>query len=276
MEDEKNLEQQQVDVTAPETTQEDNTQEAATQQNQVENPEEQAFWSGMENKYPDLKGNKEALYKAAREGYDKEHELNKKNSDSYKEIYDAIQRSPETARFINRITHPEKGAEPEEAFAEFGEPLVDLLTGKIDNATYRKRKGELAEESKKRAEAKAAEDEMNVKAGEAFVEACKEIGIEPEEAEKQLTAKFNGEGGSRDFRANKSFYTALLQSLSREDDILAAEARGRNAQMQEKDLRRNKSNDGLPRSNGSGAGTAKVYDPNSLEAAMRRRARLDD
>lgn len=233
-------------------------------------PEEDAWLAGMEGKYPDLKGDREALYKASREGYDKEHELNKGNADSYRKIENAIQSSPEAARFINRIVNPQDGEEPEAAFAEFGEDLIDLLTGKIDSPTYSKRKKELADQ-------KAAEEELNVKAGEAFVSACEELGKDPEETTNALAQKYNASGdGKTDFRANKDFYVALIRSLSFDDDLIAAEARGRNAQLTERNRRSNTGTDGIPHSQGAGGAPSAKKDPASLAAIAERRRRLAD
>lgn len=230
---------------------------------EASHPEEDAWVAGLEGKYPDLKGNREGLFKASREGYDREHKLNKDNADSYGKIYDAIQRSPEAAKFINRMVNPVEGEEPEAAFAEFGEDLVDLLTGKIDSPAYSKRKAELSAQ-------RAADEELNMRAGEAFVAACEELGKEPEAATQELIAKYGGGGESADFRASKEFYVALLRSLTYDDDLIAAEARGRNARMTERDRRSGAVTDGLPNSNSVGGNAAK-YDPNSLAAIQERR-----
>ncbi len=238
-----------------------------SQEQVSQTPEEDAWVQGMEGKYPDLKGNREALYKASREGYDKEHELNKSNADSYGKIYNAIQSSPEAAKVINRLVNPKEGEEPEAAFAEFGEDLVDLLTGKIDSPTYSKRKKELAEQ-------KAKNEELNIKAGEAFVNACEELGKDPEETTKALAQKYNAGGeGDTDFRASKDFYVALIRSLTYDDDMVAAEARGRNAQFAERNRRSSAQTDGIPRSQSAGGQNAK-YDPNSLAAIAERRKRM--
>lgn len=234
-------------------------------------PEEDAWVAGMEQKYPEAKGNREAMFKASREGYDKEHELNKKNAQDYERIYEGIQRSPEVAGFVNRLTHPEDGEEPEEAYAEFGEDLVDLLTGKIDNKTYRDAKARKKAEADEKAKAEADTAEA---AGKAYVEACESLGMDPKEAMGQLNAKYGNGGDEPDFRMSKEFYVALLKSLSYDDDMLAAEARGRNAQMKERNGRRGAASDGLPHS-GSAGGAAKSADPNSLASVYARRAAMN-
>lgn len=259
----------------PENTVQETTETAIVSQT----PEEDAWMAGMESKYPDLKGNREAMFKASREGYDKEHELNKENASAYKAIDDAIGSSPEVAMFMNRIVNKtDENAEPEEAFAEFGEDLVDLLTGKTDNETYRTKKKEradkMAEDEKMRAEKEAAEKEITTKAGEAFVAACEELGMSPEDAEKKLMDKY-GNSETSDFRLSQDFYKALLKSLTYEDDMLAAEARGRNAQMGERDQRRMGGTDGLPHGN-NGGGMPKKYDPNSLAAMAEQRRRMSN
>lgn len=248
----------------------ENTENTEGQPTVSQTPEEDAWLAGMEGKYPDLKGNREALYKASREGYDKEHELNKSNADSYRKIESAIQSSPEAARFINRIVNPQDGEEPEAAFAEFGEDLIDLLTGKIDSPTYSKRKKELADK-------KAADEELKVKAGEAFVSACEELGKNPEEITNALAQKYNAGGeGETDFRASKDFYVALIRSLSFDDDLIAAEARGRNAQLVERNRRNSAGTDGIPHSQGAGGMQNTKKDPTSLAAIAERRRRLAD
>ena len=84
----------------------------------------------------------------------------------------------------------------------------------------------------------------NAAIGEAFVNACKELNLDPEETEKKIIAKFNGEDAT-EFLANTEFFKAIINSLSYEDDMLAAEARGRNANMQERDKRKSMGSDGL-------------------------------
>lgn len=248
--------------------QETETKEVTAPEGTVsQTPEEDAWMAGMEGKYPEHKGDREAMFKASREGYDKEHELNKQNAEDYGKIYNAIQRSPETAGFINRLTHPQEGEEPEEAYAEFGEDLVDLLTGKIDNKAYREKK---AANRAAADEAKAKEDSMKQAAGEAFVAACEEIGLSPEDAEKKLVEKFKSEDG--DFRMSKDFYAALLKTLSYDDDIAAAEARGRNASLAERNNRRSVGTDGLPRTQGTGGATNTKK--SSLAAIMEREKRM--
>lgn len=233
-------------------------------------PEEDAWLAGMEGKYPDMKGNREALFKASREGYDREHELNKENADAYGKIYNAIDKSPEVASFINKLTNPDDGAYPEEAFAELGEDLVKLLTGEIDNEAYRNAKKTRYDNE---AAEKAKEEEKNAAIGEAFVNACKELNLDPEETEKKIIAKFNGEDAT-EFLANTEFFKAIINSLSYEDDMLAAEARGRNANMQERDKRKSMGSDGLPRGGQSGARPKKA-DPNSLEAMQMYRRKMN-
>lgn len=244
------------------------TEEPELELGASQTPEEDAWMTGMEGKYPDLKGNREAMFKASREGYDREHKLNKENADAYGKIYNAIERSPEAASFINRLTNPEEGAEPEEAFAEFGEDLVKLLTGEIDNEAYRNAK-------KARMDAKAKEDEKNAAVGQAFVDACTEMGLDPEETEKKILAKYNGEGAT-DFMANSEFFKAIIRSLSYEDDMLAAEARGRNANVAARDARRSAGNDGLPRTGNAAGAMQKKYDPNSLAAMAEQRRRMSN
>jgi len=237
------------------------------------NPEEKLWMDGMEAKYPDLKGNKEALYKASREGYDKEHELNKENADTYKRIYDAMEREPKAAVFINKLTNPEnEDTAIEEAILEMGDDVLDLVSGKIDMPAYREKKAAMAEE---KAKADAEKMEMEKAAGEAFVGACEEIGIEPDEAYNRLKDMYGEEGKDVDFRTSKPFYVALLRSLTYEDDLLAAEARGRNAKMTERDNRKIVESDGLPRSTSGGQGAAAKRNPNSLGSIMAERAAMN-
>lgn len=247
-----------------------NPEEEVVQDGASQTPEEDAWTAGMEGKYPELKGNREALFKASREGYDREHNLNKENADTYGKIYSAIDKSPEVAAFVNRVTNPEEGAEPEEAFAEFGEDLVKLLTGEIDNETYRNAKKARVENETKR---KADEEARNAAVGQAFVDACSELNLSPEETEKKILAKFNGEDAT-EFIANKDFFKAIIQSLTYDDDMLAAEARGRNAQITERNRRKSTGSDGIPRSSQAGS-TQKRFDPNSLEAMAEYRKKMN-
>lgn len=238
-------------------------QETATEPAVSQTPERDAWLAGMKGKYPDLGDDEEALYKASREGYDREHKLNKDNAEDYGKIYDAIQRSPETASFISRLTNPEEGARPEEAFAEFGDELRQLIAGEIDAPAYREKMA--AKESEK-----AAKDEADKAAGEAYVAACEELGLDPEKAEQDIIAKYGKDG---QWMASKDFFTALLKSLTYDDDMAAAELRGRNAQVTERKATRN-NNDGLPRSGSAGA-QGKKYDPNSLAAMAEQRRRMN-
>lgn len=234
-------------------------------------PEEDAWMAGMEGAYPDLKGNREALFKASREGYDREHKLNKDNADAYGRIYAAIDRSPEMGAFINKIVEPDSEEFPEEAVLAFGEDLKKLITGEYDTEAYRKAKKAAEEKRAAEEKAKADEEAKNEAIGQAFVDACQELGLDPEATEKKILAKFNGEDAT-EFMANKEFFKAIIQSLTYEDDMLAAEARGRSAQMTERNARRSAGSDGLPRS-GANAGQGRKYNPNSL-AAMAEKRRL--
>lgn len=226
-------------------------------------PEYESWKKGMQTKYPELGDDDEALFKASREGYDAEHEKNKENEFNNGRIYGAIQKSPEVANFIGRLANGDDES-PEEAFAEFGEDLVELLTGKINSETYNKRKSESEAARQASEDAEKAKQEA---AGKAYVDACTELGVDPEETEKKLLEAFSG--GSDTFIASKEFYTALIQSLTREDDLAAAAAQGRGMSMANA-RKRSMGGDGLPRS-AAGAASAGA-DKDSFAAHMAARA----
>lgn len=239
-----------------------------------ETPNRDKWRQGLIGKNPELEGaDDEALYAASMDGYDAEHEANKihaKDDEDKQRIQDAISKSPEVAAFMNRFLNPEDGAEPEEAFAALGDDLVDLLTGKIDNEAYRNKK---AANAKAKADKEAADIAIKNEAGKAFTEACEKIGIEPEEAYSQLMAKYGKEGGE-DFRADATFYEALLRSLTYDEDIAAAEARGRTQSFNERRGNSRGNSDGLPHRQTGGGAAIEKEDPNSLAAIGRRRARM--
>lgn len=237
------------------------------QEQESQSPEEDKWMQGMEGKYPDLKGDREGMFRASREGYDKEHELNKENADAYNRISNAIQKSPESAEFINRLVNSDDDSDPVDMMIDiFGDDLSEVF-GNGGNVEALKSKHKDTQAKRK------AEDEKNQEIGQAYVDACEELGVEPEETERKIVAKFNGED-AQEFLANKEFFKAIIQSLSYEDDMLAAEARGRNAKMGERN-RRGVTSDGLPRSTSAG-GAEKQFDPNSLGAINERRRRMAD
>lgn len=241
------------------------TENAQQQPIESTTPNRDAWRAGIMKKNPNLGENPsdEDLYAASMSGYDTEHEQNKKNQKDNGMLYEALQRSPEFAGVVSKLANPEEGQEPGEEFLALGEDLVDLLTGKIDAPKFRE-----GRQAKRDAEAKKAE--LDKAAGEAYTKACETLGIDPEETMGKLLDKYGTED-KKGFLADERFYTALIQSLTRDEDIEAAEARGRGAQIATRKETASAASDGIARSTAGSAATPKTTNPNSLAAIGERR-----
>lgn len=237
-----NLEAQQAAEVAP-------AQEA--QAPAAETPNRDKWFANLRGKYgEDL--SEEDLYGKAMESYDAEHEYAKQARNDVNEFANVVNQNPALLNFYQRVI--ELGADDAEmALAELGDDLVSLLTGEIDSEAYKEIKRRKAETEAENAR-KAEENEQKRIAQRAALEAfCQEKGIDPDEfidkVQKTLLEPISA------FSVEKELFETLYKMLNYDEDIEAAEVRGRNAKITAERKKAAASTDGLVNRGSASAGT---------------------
>lgn len=230
--------------------------------------QEQLFFEGLEGKYPELKGNREGLFKASREGYDSDHEELKKHREYAKksqaeaeELNSILQSDPNLNDFfVDMYNLKREGKNPALAMARLKPIMQRYINGEVDDAEYQAEVERLTAEGQK---AKAVES-MYVSA---FEKACKEEGVDPEEAYKRLKDVV-GKQAENEEQAMAVAH-GYLKMLQYDDAVNAAYVRGKNETYEEKH-RGSKHGDGTP--SGSSA-PSQPAQRNNLTSASAENAR---
>lgn len=231
-----------------------------------------AWTSGIRAKNPYLaEDDEEGLYKAAMDGYDKEHEYAKKMRDENGRLQEAIEASPEIAAFMGEVYERGKDGHPEMAFHALGDLIKAYATGEITSEEYLAEKEKRSKAESEKAKRLEAQDE-------AFVKWCEEKGYDPKEwmdkANERLFSKMS------EFNADGALFDVLDNMLNYEGDVNDAResgrVQGRNESIAAK-MEKEQKNDGLI--NGSRGGAAPIETPQEEEDKFdrmlrRRQARM--
>ena len=201
----------------------ENPQAAA--QEPVSNPNEVAWFAGMEEAYPDLKGDREALFKASKEGYDKQHAYMKKSQAEGEELNAILASDPDLNAMFTEIFQRGKDGHPILAVLRHAKPLVKkYLNGEIEDE-------EFIAETKRLEEQEAATNKKREMQEAAFVKECEARGWDVEETLTKLDGILNGACETEE--QCREQVQNLFKIIEFDDAVSAAEIRGKNATITE-------------------------------------------
>lgn len=192
--------------------------------------------------------------------YDAEHDYAKKSREDVARMNEMAMREPELAGFIAGIYD----GKPIEEVITYLSPLAQaMLNGDIDAPTYR-RQLEEQRATKEKEDAMVAEFEA------ATVDLAQEYGISTEDLKAMITPflQMLTEPGSA-----KKVIAAIKKANDYDNDIQAAEVRGRNAKIsaERKSLARN---DGMPRPNSAPSQIQEPRPMSTLDRIGQRREEM--
>ena len=219
---------------------------------------------GIMSKNPNLteESDMEDFYAASTEGYETEHEYAKKNRGEVEQMDKLLKAHPELAAFMDNVVNSD-GEDLGEAFFNLGELTKAYATGEIDSPKYKAR---LEERKAKDAEIASKQDAQAV----AFEDACKEMGVDPEEISQALMEKlFNPMAA---YELSKDVWKNLINMLNYEDDVTAAEVRGRNANITAQRKKLSDASDGIPHKPSAAAPAQQPKPKTDLDIIAERRA----
>lgn len=209
----------------------------------TQTPYEDMFFAGMEKKNPELKGNREGMFKAAKENYDRDHEYAKKSMAEADQLKEILSSNEDLNNLFVEIFERGKDGHPELALIHMKPLMQQYINGEITSEEYLAEKKRMEDEANSKTEA----DKMKE---EAFAEVCAERGWDVGETLKKLQAVMEAPA---DKEKSKEQVRNFLKILDYDDAIAAAETRGRNAKIEEQ--RRNTPSGGaMPRNGGAPAG----------------------
>jgi hypothetical protein len=202
----------------------------------------------------------EDFYAASSAGYDAEHDFAKKQRAELKSLEETFSAYPEIAGFMDAALNAKDG-DLGAAILNLGEVTKAYANGEIDSPAY---KAGMEEKKRKEAEVK----EKSALQAIAFEDACKELGVDPEETAQALTEKlFNPMAA---YELTKEVWENLIKMLNYDDDVAAAEVKGRNANIMAKRKKLETSTDGIPHAP-SATATTKATQSSPLDAVVGRR-----
>lgn len=193
-------------------------------------PMEDAWMRGMEDTYPDLKGNREALFETSKRTYDEQHTALKKANDfisrANKEADDMkaiLDTDPDLSTVFTSIF--EKGTRPVIAFIKGMRPLLkDYAEGKLTDEEV---ETALKEEEAARL-ASSKKGKMQIDALEAE---CAERGLDVKETLDKFESVFMRECNTPEECRDQ--VKQFFKILDFDDAVSAAETRGRNSKITE-------------------------------------------
>lgn len=228
-------------------------------------PNRDRWLANMRVKYPDVE-NEDDLYARSMEGYDTEHDFAKQQREENASLNELITSNPELARFYNEMFERGKDGHPEMALLNIGDLLKAYITGEMTSDEY-------IAEKEKRSQAESEQQKKLEAQNAVFTAWCEKKGYDPEEwatraAEKLFTPMANHELAEAQF-------DAIDNMLNYDDDVEAAEVRGRNANISSQRRRMGSRGDGMLNSqsaSGAGGGEKKnmIADIANQRAAMRQ------
>lgn len=208
------------------------------EQEVVSTPNFERWKAGVMKNNPNLTedSDMEDFYAASSAGYDAEHDYAKKERAEVEKFHDMLTKHPEMASFYNSVINAED-EDLGEAFLNLGELIKAYATGEIDSAKYAEgmnEKKRIEEETNGKQEAQAA----------AFEKACEEMGVDPVETSQSLMDKLFNPMAT--YALTVDLWKSLIKMLSYDDDVAAAEVRGRNANITAQRKKIENSTDGIP------------------------------
>lgn len=222
-------------------------------QEQIQTPVEAAqptnrdkWLENMRAKYPDVQ-DEDALYEASMSGYDQEHEYAKKQRAENQQLAETLNASPELARMYSEMLERGKDGHPEMAILNIGDLLKAYLNGEISSDEYiAEKEKRSAEESEK---AKKIDAQMEV-----LKQWCEKKGYDVDEwlqkANDALLSPLST------FDLAEAQFEGIDKMLNYDEDVQAAEIRGRNANISEKRRKAAGASDGLVNSGSAGTASA--------------------
>lgn len=225
-------------------------------------PNYDAWKAGILKKNPNVNPeDQEALFAASMAGYDAEHDYAKEQRASVGRFQALLEKHPELARFFDNVVNSEDedlGA----AILNLGELINDYATGKIDSEAYKKG---VADRKKFEEEYDAKRQAQDL----AFKQACEELGVNPEETSTKLQEKIISPMAAVELTVD--VWKTLINAINRDDDIAAAEARGRNANITAQRGKVAHATDGMQHAGSAAAPTAPKENKNSIDVIAERR-----
>ena len=210
----------------------------AEQQEVVSTPNFERWKAGVLKKNPNLTedSDMEEIYAASMAGYDAEHDYAKKSRQEVEMLDKTLKQHPEMASFYDSVINAE-GEDLGAAFLNLGELITAYAKGEIDSAAYKAG----MEEKKRKDEETATKSDAQAAA---FEKACEEMGVDPEETSQELMDKlFNPMAA---YELTVEAWKGIIKMLHYDDDVVAAEVRGRNANITAQRKKMENSTDGIP------------------------------
>lgn len=236
--------------------------DVVAEQEIIATPNFNKWKEGIMKNNPDLTedSDMEDFYAASSAGYDAEHDYAKKEREDLEKIHAIFAEHPELANFMDSVLNAE-GNDLGEAIFNLGELITGYATGEIDSAAYKR-----AVDSKKKQE-KEIEEKSAIQAA-AFEDACKEMGVDPNETAQELMQKlFNPMSA---YELTTEVWKNLINMLSYDDDVAAAEIKGRNANIVAQRKKVKDSTDGIPHANSTTA-IAREKEKTPIDLIVERR-----
>ena len=232
------------------------------EQEVVSTPNFERWKAGVMKNNPNLTedSDMEEFYAASSAGYDAEHDYAKKERAEVEKFHGMLTKHPEMASFYDSVVNAED-EDLGEAFLNLGELTKAYATGEIESAKY----AEGMKEKKRKEEEIATKSEAQAAA---FEKACDEMGVDPTETADALMEKlFNPMAA---YELSIDLWKNLINMLNYDDDVAAAEVRGKNANIMAKRKKLETSTDGIPHAPSATAST-KVKESNPLDDVVDRR-----
>ena len=229
----------------------------------VENPNEQEWFAGMEEAYPDLKGDREALFKASKEGYDKQHAYYKKAVAEQEQLNAILESDPDLNAMFTEIFERGKDGNPGLALHHMRPLMKKYVNGEITSEEY------LAEQKRMQEEDAALQKKQAMQQA-AFVKECEERGWDVEETLTKLNEVMNGPCETEE--QCREQVRNIFKILDYDPAVAAAEVRGKNSKITEE---KRKNSGGQMGNNGASAPVS-VNRKSLMAESADRAARMRD
>ena len=207
-------------------------------------PNEDLFMENLGKKYPDLAGDREAIFGKAKEDYDKEHEYAKKGRKQAEDIKGFFQADENVNNFFVDLWEWGPKGKAWKAFLNLSPLYRQYMNGEIQDEEF--------EAALRDMEANYAEIERKKEmAAKAFEDVCKERGWDPEETKVKLNDLIAKEVETEE--EAKEQVRQMFRILEFDDAVAAARVGGRNEKIVEQKRNHPAGIDTLPRNGGSSA-----------------------
>lgn len=207
-------------------------------------PNEDLFMENLGKKYPDLAGNREAIFGKSMEDYDKEHEYAKKGRKEAEDIKGYFQADENVNNFFVDLMEWGPKGKAWKAFINLRPIWRQYINGELQDEEF--------EAALRDMEANYAEIERKKEmAAKAFEDVCKERGWDPEETKVKLNDLIAKEVETEE--EAKEQVRQMFRILEFDDAVAAARVGGRNEKIVEQKRNHPAGIDTLPRNGGSSA-----------------------